>query len=562
MGSNLVKLFRESSIPGISTIASIQSKPRRTVWMITLIVFFALTAYDLYQIISDFLSFPIIVSVLVTDSRVLPFPAVTVCNLNPVHRGRFCSNMNIEKPPQVETILCATLDTVLEVCEISKTLESLLEEGKEICLGSRRNQRSIFPRVPNSNSTVRPRFGSRGRGRGRGGGFPRRRGKRQVGIRDLIEAVRFFTSTANSAAKGNDSGGLLGGLGESGAFLENVIVQLANFANININTTNELLPALFIKSFSDVTGCKFGQQSKSGEIPLENALKNLTQTFTKSTCIWKLPRLFDLFQRTSQKLMKGLSTCTGPWINSILNHNATPAEHGHDESVKESPWYILLELLQAWLADMGRNKPEDIQKLGHQAHDLIISCYFAGKRCDIEKEFMHSFHSSYGNCYSYNVLWNKNVKEKDSLSGFTGPKFGLELVLHLETDQYMPTSKETGAKVVIHDRSQKADPDQDAIHVPPGVATYVGVQMLNISRLPAPYRDKCSDDWADHSFKAWAEEIGYDVYTSQICLKLCLQQFTLTTCNCWTISAPWPPKINKAQCNTRRNPEQAECAEK
>ncbi|RWS14312.1 amiloride-sensitive sodium channel alpha subunit-like protein [Dinothrombium tinctorium] len=500
MGSKLTTLFKESSIPGVSTIANIQSQPRKTIWIFTLILFLILTAYDLYQIISDFLAFPIIVSVLVTDSRVLPFPGVTVCNLNPVHRGRFCSNEDIEKPIQVETILCATLETVLEVCEISKTVDSLLEEGAEICTGKKRNIRNnLRPKTVNRGSQNFKNETTGGGGGGDSGGrrrgrFPRRRGKRQLGIRDIFEAVRFFTSSGSKS--GNDSG-LLGGLGESGAFLENLIVQLANFAEIKINSSDELF--------------------------------------------------------TSQKLMRGLSTCTGPWINSILNHNTTPQEHHHDEGVQESPWYILLELLQAWLADMGRNKPSEIQKLGHQKKDLISSCYFAGKRCDIEKEFVHSFHSSYGNCYSYNVLWNKNVKEKDSLSGFTGPKFGLELVLHLETDQYMPTSKETGAKIVLHDRQQKADPDQDAIHVPPGVATYVGVQMLNISRLPAPYQDKCSDDWMDEGYKAWAEEIGYEVYTSQICLKLCLQHFILKTCDCWTISAPWPPKINKAQCNTRRN---------
>lgn len=62
----------------------------------------------------------------------------------------------------------------------------------------------------------------------------------------------------------------------------------------------------------------------------------------------------------------------------------------------------------------------------------------------------------------------QSINSDQKLSGFTGPKFGLELVLNLEVDQYMPTSRETGAKIVIHDRSQKADPDQDAVHVPPG----------------------------------------------------------------------------------------------
>lgn len=36
-------------------------------------------------------------------------------------------------------------------------------------------------------------------------------------------------------------------------FFDNIIVQLAKFAKVNINTTQDLIPALFLKSFSDST---------------------------------------------------------------------------------------------------------------------------------------------------------------------------------------------------------------------------------------------------------------------------------------------------------------------
>ena len=38
------------------------------------------------------------------------------------------------------------------------------------------------------------------------------------------------------------------------------------------------------------------------------------------------------------------------------------------------------------------------------------------------------------------------------MSGFTGPKFGLELLFNLEKDQYMPVSREAGVKIIVHDR--------------------------------------------------------------------------------------------------------------
>lgn len=102
-------------------------------------------------------------------------------------------------------------------------------------------------------------------------------------------------------------------------------------------------------------------------------------------------------------------------------------------------------------------------------------------------------------------------------------------------------------------RSQKADPDQDAINVPPGVVTYVGVQMLNITRLPSPYQDRCIDKWPDNDIGKWAVALNHDTYTTQICLKICLQKHTLEMCNCWTPTAPWPPFVDDPQCSERRN---------
>ena len=116
----------------------------------------------------------------------------------------------------------------------------------------------------------------------------------------------------------------------------------------------------------------------------------------------------------------------------------------------------------------------------------------------------------------------------------------------------MPTSREAGAKVIVHDSATRADPDQDSVHVPPGLVTYVGVRLVNITRLPAPYPDKCSDEWQDTSLKEWAKHLHYETYSSQICLKLCLQSFTIKHCKCWSSSSP-PPQTEVFQCDTRKN---------
>ena len=145
------------------------------------------------------------------------------------------------------------------------------------------------------------------------------------------------------------------------------------------------------------------------------------------------------------------------------------------------------------------------------------------------------------------------------MSGFTGPKFGLELMFDLEKDQYMPTSREAGIKIVVHDKELKADPDQDAINISPGVVTYIGVQLQKVTRLPAPYHDKCINEWPEGEYKRWAYALKHETYTIQVCLKICLQMYTLEMCKCWAPSAPWPPFVDKPQCLTSRTSRKEDC---
>ena len=119
MGSKMTKLASESGVPGLSHIFGVKGV-RKGVWAFVFILFVSLTIRDLIDMLKDYTQFPVSVSVRITDSRVLPFPAVTVCNLNAVHRGRFCNNKDIEKPHNVAKILCANLGDLLDSCEISK----------------------------------------------------------------------------------------------------------------------------------------------------------------------------------------------------------------------------------------------------------------------------------------------------------------------------------------------------------------------------------------------------------------------------------------------------------
>lgn len=136
MGGRYSSLFKESTIPGLSTIFASKPRASKLLLMNVLIILVILTLKDLYSIASDYFTYPITVSVLVTESRVLPFPAVTVCNLNPIHRGRFCSAADIFKPESIDKIVCTDLTDLFQVCKITESLRDLVEDGRAICEGT------------------------------------------------------------------------------------------------------------------------------------------------------------------------------------------------------------------------------------------------------------------------------------------------------------------------------------------------------------------------------------------------------------------------------------------
>lgn len=118
MGTRLTTLGADSGVPGFTRIFS-STGIRKSFWIGVVLIFITLTVRDLIDLIKDYVQYPVTVNVRIADSRVLPFPAITICNLNLVHRSRFCAAKNVEKPEIIENILCAKIGDMLNQCKIS-----------------------------------------------------------------------------------------------------------------------------------------------------------------------------------------------------------------------------------------------------------------------------------------------------------------------------------------------------------------------------------------------------------------------------------------------------------
>ena len=206
---NHASLLQQSQIPGLSAIFGTSSASRKTVLVLVFSLLTYLTLRDLESIVADYFRYPITVSVLVTESRVLPFPAVTVCNLNPVHRGRFCTS-DLEKPANIEQILCSSLSDLFEVCKITEALEDLVQDGKDICEGKKSDKKSKKRGFKRPKSVKRPGSGSKGGRRIRkpaGGRFRPSTGNQSVTDSEAMSSSNNTDKTYFLSLEGSEEAG-------------------------------------------------------------------------------------------------------------------------------------------------------------------------------------------------------------------------------------------------------------------------------------------------------------------------------------------------------------------
>ncbi|KAK0055716.1 degenerin unc-8 [Biomphalaria pfeifferi] len=153
---------------------------------------------------------------------------------------------------------------------------------------------------------------------------------------------------------------------------------------------------------------------------------------------------------------------------------------------------------------------------GHQIDDLIVSCTFGGAACRNFRNFTQTTTASYGNCYT--VENNKFIARR------SGPDGGLELVLFLEMDEYIPgITSGQGAQIVIHEQGTYPFP-AEGISISAGDQTVIGIKQMKINRLGDPYNE-CTQPEDTIASK-------YS-YTRNLCQKKCLLLKIIQTCKCY-----------------------------
>ncbi|XP_030637942.1 acid-sensing ion channel 4-B [Chanos chanos] len=191
--------------------------------------------------------------------------------------------------------------------------------------------------------------------------------------------------------------------------------------------------------------------------------------------------------------------------------------------------------------------PPDMQDIfnrtGHQLEHMLKSCNFSGQNCSAQD--FSVVYTRYGKCYTFNG--NKTAARRTKQRGMGN---GLEMMLDIQQDEYLPiwretneTTLEAGIRVQIHSQDEPPYIHQLGFGVSPGFQTFVSCQEQRLTYLPQPWGN-C---------RATQEQVipGYDTYSISACRLRCESTMVQKECNCRMVHMPGHADIctpSKTKC--------------
>ncbi|KRY21788.1 Degenerin mec-4 [Trichinella patagoniensis] len=148
---------------------------------------------------------------------------------------------------------------------------------------------------------------------------------------------------------------------------------------------------------------------------------------------------------------------------------------------------------------------------------------------DVKHDFELLMDPVYGNCYMFNS--NSTINRTTSRAG---PIYGLSLVIYVDADDYLPTTKASGVRLLVHSQEEYPFPDTNGYNAPTGLLSSFGIRMKKIERLPQPYGDCIKEGKTkDYIYKD-------QIYSLEGCYRSCFQMEMIKSCGCGDPRFPVP----------------------
>ncbi|XP_061175625.1 degenerin deg-1-like [Saccostrea echinata] len=167
-------------------------------------------------------------------------------------------------------------------------------------------------------------------------------------------------------------------------------------------------------------------------------------------------------------------------------------------------------------SEFQKNTRKTREIVGHTIADMLVSCAFNGNEC-YHNNFSLFQSLEYGNCYTF--------QDTSYITKRSGPLLGLRLTLNIETFEYVKDYMDAfGMRLVIHEPGTFPFPEEEGFTLNPRFETTIGMKMVTIQRASEPHGN-CE------SGEEFTRMFGIR-YTIPACLKLCRQREILSQCQC------------------------------
>ncbi|XP_077991450.1 acid-sensing ion channel 1A-like isoform X2 [Glandiceps talaboti] len=155
----------------------------------------------------------------------------------------------------------------------------------------------------------------------------------------------------------------------------------------------------------------------------------------------------------------------------------------------------------------------------HSIDNLVKSCSFSGIPCGPEN-FTTSV-TNYGICYTFNsAQMDETLKVRNA-----GQRYGLQLQLYANQNEYVGPRTVVGFRVMVHDQDEIPDVAGQGVSISPGVETTIGLTKTMISNLGSPYGD-CVDN-VENTLKYFNGS-----YSLSKCWTECETDYAIDKCGC------------------------------
>ncbi|RNA26752.1 amiloride-sensitive sodium channel subunit beta [Brachionus plicatilis] len=196
----------------------------------------------------------------------------------------------------------------------------------------------------------------------------------------------------------------------------------------------------------------------------------------------------------------------------------------------------------------------DLYYNGFFLSQMLISCRYQGVKCE-EKDFEHFHDYHYGNCYRFNGDKNNVIKSKKS-----GWRNGLRLELYIgDLDLQQQYTYKAGMRLIIHNQSDIPFTNENGIDVSVGSQTNIAISRTMIKRKTYPYSNCIENHRSEKNLKRNSllqiiteRYPNMTKYSQNYCLKVCLQEYFMKRCECFSLSLPRPDNssVNLTGCET------------